>query len=183
MEIQFQDFLQNQVYIKRYVTFLSHLLLQDVMGIGIQLSICPSINWFVCVSIHSRFMSTLAFKSIQMKTTTPMVIKSRVPQPTDTQFFSMRYSLMCFSTRYSVMCKVYTSYHGTSEIEHGLCTCRVDNPLAKARGLSLCTGAQTMHGQSARLQNGQIQLGQEFMMAAVTKHNKTNKINFLFETF
>ena len=34
------------------------------------------------------------------------------------------------------MCKVYIGYHGTSEIEHGLCTCTVDNPLAKARGLS-----------------------------------------------
>ena len=49
-----------------------------------------------------------------------------------------------FSTRYSVMCKVYTGYCGTSEIEHGLCACTVDNPLAKARGLSLRTGAQTM---------------------------------------
>ena len=42
------------------------------------------------------------------------------------------------------MCKVYTGYHGTSEIEHGLCPCTVDYPLAKARGLSLRTGAQTM---------------------------------------
>ena len=42
------------------------------------------------------------------------------------------------------MCKVYTGYCGASEIEHGLCTCTVDNPLAKARGLSLRTGAQTM---------------------------------------
>ena len=42
------------------------------------------------------------------------------------------------------MCKVYSGYCGTSEIEHGLCTCTVDNPLAKARGLSLRTGAQTM---------------------------------------
>ena len=42
------------------------------------------------------------------------------------------------------MCKVYTGYCGTSEIEHGLCACTVDNPLAKARGLSLRTGAQTM---------------------------------------
>ena len=42
------------------------------------------------------------------------------------------------------MCKVYTGYCGTSEIEHGLCTCTVDNPLAKARGLSLRTGAQPM---------------------------------------
>ena len=49
-----------------------------------------------------------------------------------------------FSTRYSVMCKVYTGYCGTSEIENGLCACTVDNPLAKARGLSLRTGAQTM---------------------------------------
>ena len=40
------------------------------------------------------------------------------------------------------MCKVYTGYCGTSEIEHGLCACTVDNPLAKARGLSLRTGAQ-----------------------------------------
>ena len=37
-----------------------------------------------------------------------------------------------FRTRYSV-----------SEIEHGLCACTIDNPLAKARGLSLRTGAQT----------------------------------------
>ena len=49
-----------------------------------------------------------------------------------------------FSARYSAMCKVYTGYHGTREIEHGLCTCTVDNPRAKARGLSLRIGAQTM---------------------------------------
>ena len=49
-----------------------------------------------------------------------------------------------FSTRYSVMYKVYTGYYDTSWIEHGLCACTVDNPLAKARGLSLHTGAQTM---------------------------------------
>ena len=42
------------------------------------------------------------------------------------------------------MCTVCTGYHGTSEIEHGLCACTVDNPLAKARGLSLRTGAQTV---------------------------------------
>ena len=42
------------------------------------------------------------------------------------------------------MCKVYTGYCGASEIEHGLCACTVDNPLAKARGLSLRKGAQTM---------------------------------------
>ena len=49
-----------------------------------------------------------------------------------------------FSTTYSVMCRVYTGYNGTSEKEHGLCTCTVDIPLAKARGLSLRTGVQTM---------------------------------------
>ena len=42
------------------------------------------------------------------------------------------------------MCKVYTGYCGTSEMEHGLCTRTVDNPIAKVRGLSLRTGAQTM---------------------------------------
>ena len=42
------------------------------------------------------------------------------------------------------MCKVYTGYHGTSETEHGLCASTVDNRLAKARGLSLRTAAQTM---------------------------------------
>ena len=42
------------------------------------------------------------------------------------------------------MCKVYTGYCGTSEIEHGLCASTVNNPLAKARGLSLRTGAQPM---------------------------------------
>ena len=42
------------------------------------------------------------------------------------------------------MCKVYTGYCGTSQIEHGLCACTVDNLLAKARGLSLRTGAQTL---------------------------------------
>ena len=36
----------------------------------------------------------------------------------------------------------YNGYHGTSEIKHGLCACTVANPLAKARGLSLRTGAQ-----------------------------------------
>ena len=56
-----------------------------------------------------------------------------------------------FSTKYSVMCKVYTGYDGTSEIEHGLCACTVDNPLAKARGLSLRTGAQTMLYLSLRV--------------------------------
>ena len=49
------------------------------------------------------------------------------------------------------MCKVYTGYYGTSEIEHSLCTCTVDNLLAKARGLSLRTGAQTMLYLSLRI--------------------------------
>ena len=49
-----------------------------------------------------------------------------------------------FRTKYSIMCKVDNGYHGASEIEHGLCACTVDNPLAKAQGLSLRTGVQTM---------------------------------------
>ena len=43
-----------------------------------------------------------------------------------------------------MICKVYTGYHGTSEIGNGLCACMVDNPLSKVWGLSLCTAAQTM---------------------------------------
>ena len=31
------------------------------------------------------------------------------------------------------MCKVYTGYHGTSEIEHCLCACMVENPSLKLR--------------------------------------------------
>ena len=42
------------------------------------------------------------------------------------------------------MCKVYTGYHGASEIEYDLCACTVANPRAKARGLSLRTGTQTI---------------------------------------
>ena len=54
------------------------------------------------------------------------------------------------------MCNVYTGYCGTSETEHGLCACTVDNPRAKARGLSLRTGPQTM-----------LYLSQTFTAAAV----------------
>ena len=54
------------------------------------------------------------------------------------------YRYPIFSTRYSVTCNVYTGHHGTNWIEHDLCACTVDNPLAKARGLSLRTGAQIM---------------------------------------
>ena len=39
------------------------------------------------------------------------------------------------------MCKVYTGYCGTNEIVHDLCARTVDNPLAKARGLSLSVQA------------------------------------------
>ena len=42
------------------------------------------------------------------------------------------------------MCKVYTGYHSISEIEHSLWARTVDNLLAKAWGLSLGTGSQTM---------------------------------------
>ena len=65
-----------------------------------------------------------------------------------------RYPIL--STRYSVMCKDYTGYCGTSEIEHSLCACMVDNPLAKAQGLSLRTGAQTMLYVSLSFHSGLI---------------------------
>ena len=54
----------------------------------------------------------------------------------------LRYPI--FSTKYSVICKVYTGYYGTSEIEHGLCACTVDNSRAKTRELSLRIGAKTI---------------------------------------
>ena len=58
-----------------------------------------------------------------------------VPQSSDTHIFS---------TRYLVTCKIYTGYHGVCEVELDLSACTVDNPLAKARGLSLRTDVQTM---------------------------------------
>ena len=77
----------------------------------------------------------------EIMTTREMIVGHIVGHTTFCTTFH-RYPI--FSTRYSVMCKVYTDYCGTSEIEHGLCACTVDNPLAKARGLSLRTGAQPM---------------------------------------
>ena len=80
---------------------------------------------------------------LKIKYTSELV--ANCPTPTaDTANCTTIHRYSIFSTRYSVMCKVYTGYCGTSEIEHGLCACTVDNPLAKARGLSLRTGAQTM---------------------------------------
>ena len=40
-------------------------------------------------------------------------------------------------------CKVYTGYHATIEVEHGLSACTFDSPLAKAGELSLSTGGQS----------------------------------------
>ena len=54
------------------------------------------------------------------------------------------------------MCNDHTGYCGTSEIEHSVCACTVDNPLAKARGLSLLTGAQTMLYLSLSLYDFQV---------------------------
>ena len=62
-----------------------------------------------------------------------------------------------FSTKYPVTCKVYTEYHATSTIEHGLSACTVNNPLAKARGLSLRIGGQpcsTLHIYTKAVCNG-----------------------------
>ena len=60
-----------------------------------------------------------------------------VAQSPDTQIFS---------SRYPVTCKVYIRYHATNEteLERGSFACAIDNPLAKARGLSLRTGGPTL---------------------------------------
>ena len=63
-----------------------------------------------------------------------------VPHSTDTQSLA-RDTPYCV---YLLLRKVYTGYCDTSEIEHGQCASTVDNPLAKARGLSVRTGAQTL---------------------------------------
>ena len=66
---------------------------------------------------------------------TLLILYDLVAQSRDTQ---------TYSTRYPVKCKVCTGYQGTSEIEHASSACTVDNPLAKARGLSPGTGGHTM---------------------------------------
>ena len=53
-----------------------------------------------------------------------------------------RYPIL--SKRYPVLCKVHTGYYATSEIEHGSPACMVDNLHAKANGLPLREGGQTM---------------------------------------
>ena len=74
------------------------------------------------------------------------------------------------------MCKVYTGCRGTSEIEHGLCACTVDNPLAKARGLSLCTGAQTMLYLSHSISLKPVPEGVASIVRFLTRHKKTRII-------
>ena len=54
------------------------------------------------------------------------------------------HSPQTFSTTYPLTWKVYTEYYDIRELEHGSSACTVDNPLAKARGLFLRTGRQTM---------------------------------------
>ena len=72
------------------------------------------------------------------------------------------------------MCRVYNGYHGTSEIEHGLCACTVDNLLAKGRGLSLRTGAQTM----LYLSLNQIRYPLNDKWADPTPRDSINGLNF-----
>ena len=71
-------------------------------------------------------------------------VRSIIPELKLEDYLSIQVHKPCSTSHISITCKVYPGYHGTSEIEHGLCACKVDNPLAKARGLSLRTGAQTM---------------------------------------
>ena len=49
-----------------------------------------------------------------------------------------------FSMRYPTTCKVFSGYSSISEVEHGSSACTVDNPFAKARGLSFHIGGRTM---------------------------------------
>ena len=64
----------------------------------------------------------------------PTSLQLYVSKSTDTQIFS---------TRYPVTCNVYTGYHGTSEMKHGLSTCTVDSTLTKAADY-LRKGAKNM---------------------------------------
>ena len=86
---------------------------------------------------YKRYIYNLEFKVFIIKSWC-WFLYSRLLVPQSTDIYPI------FSARYSVMRKVYTGYHGTSEIEHGLCACTVDSPLAKARGISLRIDAQTM---------------------------------------
>ena len=60
------------------------------------------------------------------------VLREKLPR----YFVALSPDTQIFRTRYPVTCKVYTGYHATCEIEHGSSACTVDNPLAKARGLT-----------------------------------------------
>ena len=71
-------------------------------------------------------------------------VRSIIPLLKLGDYLSVQAHKPCSISHISITCKVYPGYHGTSEIEHGLCACTVNNPLAKAWGLSLRTGAQTM---------------------------------------
>ena len=64
-------------------------------------------------------------------------LKSFVPHSTDTQSLA-RATPYCARSTLDIVVQVRAWF------VRGLCTCTVDNPLAKARGLSLRTGAQTM---------------------------------------
>ena len=49
-----------------------------------------------------------------------------------------------FSTKYFTMSKVYTDKNGIKKLYHSVSSCKGDNSLAKACGLSPHTGRQTM---------------------------------------
>ena len=109
------------------------------------LSKCNETSFFIAHAISWNWSN--AYKALTVKTFQRGRFNVQLNQPWhDVSLYTCstfhRYPI--FSKRYSVLCKVYTGYCGTSEIEHGLCACTADNLLAKARGLSLRTGAQTM---------------------------------------
>ena len=109
---------------------------------GIKRSL-PVVQLNIDESLDSFGIAIILVQLMAEKLTELFHTVSCIVQPvTDTQIFS---------TRYSVMSKVYIGHHDISETEPGLCACTVDNPLAKAWGLSLRTGAQTMFYLSLKL--------------------------------
>ena len=93
--------------------------------INMKEGLCIFLSWSSRAQIDHYFPLTLMIHSfltderLSKYKRLPVKVKSKVH----------RYPI--FSTRYPVMCKVYTEYHDTSEIKHGLCACTADNPSLK----------------------------------------------------
>ena len=79
-----------------------------------------------------------------------------------------------FSMIYTVMCKVYTGYCGTSEIEHGLCACTVDNPRAKASSGIISPYRRTNHALSLTC------TPTKYVEGCIQSRVKSNSIKLIF---